>query len=61
MKKPKLSSRFDVDDIRKLREYDYERKKKMTDEEWIDEINKSAEEGFKRIEAYKKCRETATR
>ena len=39
MKEPTISERFDVDDIRKIREYNAARYKNMTTEEIIREIH----------------------
>ena len=39
LKKPVLSERFDVEDIRKLRDYNSLRHSEMTTQEMIDDIN----------------------
>lgn len=61
MKRPKLSPRFDINDIHKLREYDSERSKKMTTEEFLAEIKESAAEGERKIEEYRKGKKVAER
>ena len=48
--KPDISPNFTVDDIRKIREWDYERCKDATVEELLDDINKDAEEVHRAIE-----------
>ncbi len=44
IKKPEISDRFDVDDIRKIRDYNSLRHSTMTPEEIVEELRKSAEE-----------------
>ncbi len=44
MKKPVLSPNFTIEDIHKLREYNYETTKDMTDQERIDYYNKRGRE-----------------
>ena len=46
----KISKDFTLEDIRKIRDYNYEMTKNMTSAERIDYYNKGAEAGFKRIE-----------
>ena len=41
---PEISDRFDVDDIRKIREYNAMRHINMTTQEMVDELNKNADE-----------------
>ena len=48
--KPDISPNFTVDDIRKIREWDYERCKDATVEELLDDINKGAEKVHRAIE-----------
>lgn len=43
MKKPEISSRFDVDDIRSIRDYNSQRHSGMTRAEIVEDIRKSAE------------------
>ena len=43
-KKPEISSRIDVDDIRKIRDYNSQRHSKMTPAEIVEDIRKGAEE-----------------
>ena len=54
MTKPVFKDSFSVDDIRKLREYNYEVTKNMTSEERINYINSKADKVRKRIEKIKK-------
>ena len=44
IKKPEISSRFDVDDIRKIRDYNSERHSTMTRTEIVKDIRNGAEE-----------------
>lgn len=48
MMKPEISSRFDVDDIRKIRDYNSRRHSAMTRAEIVKDIRKGAEEIIKR-------------
>jgi hypothetical protein len=48
---PKISPSFTVDDIHKIREWNYERLKDATKEERIADMRERAREGFARIEA----------
>lgn len=50
MEEPELSPRFDVEDIRKLREYNSLRHAKMTSAEVIAEIRAGAAEALREIE-----------
>ena len=54
--KPKLeiSPKFTLEDIRKVRDYDYEMTKNMTSNEMIDYYNKEGEKAFKRMAELKK-------
>ena len=47
IEEPALSKDFTVEDIHKLREYNYLRRKDMSREEIIEEINRSAYEFLK--------------
>ena len=47
-KKPEISSRFDVDDIRKIRDYNSQRHSKMTRKEIVDDIRSGAESVIKK-------------
>ena len=47
LEKPIISDRFDVADIRKIREYDAERHSHMTTDEIIAEVNGNAEKMIK--------------
>ena len=49
--KPDISPDFTIDDIHKIREWNYERLKNATVEEHLMDINESAKEGLKQIEA----------
>ena len=44
LKKPEISSRFDVDDIRKIRDYNSQRHSEMSPSEIVEDIRKGAEE-----------------
>jgi hypothetical protein len=44
IKKPEISSRFDVEDIRKIRDYNSQRHSRMTRSEMVEDIRKGAEE-----------------
>jgi 3-deoxy-D-arabino-heptulosonate 7-phosphate (DAHP) synthase class II len=48
---PEISAEFTVDDIHRIREWNYERLKDATVNERLEDINKGAEEGLRRIEA----------
>ena len=50
LKKPEISSRFDVDDIRKIRDYNSQRHSTMTRTEIVDDIRKGAEEIIKKYD-----------
>ncbi len=50
MSKPEISSRFDVEDIRKIREYNSLRHIHMTPEEIIAETQAGAEKVLKMLE-----------
>jgi hypothetical protein len=53
---PDISQNFTIDDIHKIREWNYERMKDATIEERLAEINKGAEEGLRQIEAIRAAR-----
>ena len=44
IKKPEISSRFDVEDIRKIRDYNSQRHSRMTRSEIVEDLRKGAEE-----------------
>ena len=44
IKKPEISSRFDVEDIRRIRDYNSQRHSRMTRSEIVEDIRKGAEE-----------------
>ena len=48
LKKPETSARFDVNDIRKIRDYNSQRHSKMTRTEIVEDIRKGAEEIIQR-------------
>ena len=48
IKEPEISSRFDVDDIRKIRDYNSQRYLRMTNEEIVADIRNGAEEMIKK-------------
>ena len=50
MEKPVLSANFTIEDIHKLREYNYEMTKHMTEEERMDYYNKRGREVQREIE-----------
>jgi hypothetical protein len=54
--KPEISPNFTIDDIHKIREWNYERLKDATVEERLEEINKGAEEGLRQIAAIREAR-----
>lgn len=58
MKEPIISERFDVDDIRKIREYNAERYKYMTTEEVISDTHKGAEVVLAQLKKMKNTTET---
>jgi hypothetical protein len=49
MNKPEISARFDVDDIRKIREYNSLRHINMTPEEIVEDTKKGAERVMKML------------
>ena len=53
MDKPILSPNFTIDDIHKLREYNYYQTKDMTPQERIDYYNKRGLEVYKNIQEHK--------
>ncbi len=48
IRKPEISKRFDVDDIRKIRDYNSQRHSQMTRKEIVDDIRTGAEEVIKK-------------
>jgi uncharacterized protein (UPF0305 family) len=54
--KPEISPNFTIDDIHKIREYNYQRRKHMTNQERIDDINAGANQAIERIEAMRRAR-----
>ena len=48
IKKPEISSRFDADDIRKIRDYNSQRHLQMTRKEIVEDIRTGAEEVIKK-------------
>ena len=59
--KPDVSSNFTIDDIHKIREWNYERLKNATVEERLMDINEGAGEGLKQIEALRSIHVDAVR
>ena len=53
MEKPVLSPNFTIEDIHKLREYNYEMTKDMTDKERMDYYNSRGREVQRRLERMK--------
>ena len=49
MEKPQISPNFTIEDIHKIREYNYEMTKHMTTEELCDHINKRAAKVLKEM------------
>ncbi|MDR3243704.1 MAG: hypothetical protein LBT79_03030 [Elusimicrobiota bacterium] len=47
--RPKISPDFTMEDIYKIREWNYERRKNATHKEIIDDINNSAEKMLEKI------------
>ncbi|GMO38116.1 MAG: hypothetical protein Ta2B_17830 [Termitinemataceae bacterium] len=56
---PELSPNFTLDDIHKIREWNYERMKDATREEYIEYMNRQGEEGFRRVEEIRAKRQSA--
>ncbi|MCL2488701.1 MAG: hypothetical protein FWE80_08460 [Oscillospiraceae bacterium] len=56
MRELQISPAFTVEDIHKVREWNYERRKGMTDEEVIADTRKGADAVLKRIEALRRTR-----
>jgi hypothetical protein len=54
--KPEISPNFTIDDIHKIREWNYERRKDATIEELLADIDKGAEEGIKQIEEMRRAK-----
>lgn len=50
LNEPVISKRFDVEDIRKIREYNSQRHIKMTSEEIIEDTKKGAERVIKLLQ-----------
>jgi hypothetical protein len=50
---PELSPNFTIEDIHKIRDWNYERLKDATTDEWLADIHKQAESGLKELEAVK--------
>ena len=49
MTKPQISPDFTVNDIHKIREYNYERRKDMTFEEYKKDVKKGADEVLRQM------------
>ena len=56
-----ISNNFTIEDIHKIREYNYERRKNMTFEERKNDIEKGAKLGLERIEQIRKEKAVAVR
>lgn len=54
MEKPNISPNFTVDDIHKIREYNYEMTKNMSPEEYLEYYHSGASETLRRIEEIRK-------
>jgi len=57
--KPMISPDFTIDDIHKIREWNYERRKDATTEELLADIRKGAERTRRRMEELQVARQTA--
>jgi hypothetical protein len=53
--KPEISPNFTIDDIHKIREWNYERRKDATIEERLADINKGAENTRRAIEEIRRA------
>jgi hypothetical protein len=53
---PPISSEFTIEDIHKIREWNYERLKDASVQERLEEIRKQAEPGIKAIEKIRAAR-----
>jgi hypothetical protein len=53
---PPISSEFTIEDIHKIREWNYERLKDATVQERLEEIRRQAEPGIKAIEKFRAAR-----
>jgi hypothetical protein len=60
MRKPILSENFTIDDIHKLREYNYERRKNMTFEEYCADVKKGADRALSEMAALKQAKQLVT-
>ena len=56
MKKPKISEKFTVEDIHAIREYNAEKRKKLSLQERLTDIQKSADKCEKDIDEYRKTK-----
>lgn len=56
MKKPEISENFTVEDIHAIREYNAERRKKLTLKDRLADIRKSANECEKDIDNYRRTK-----
>jgi hypothetical protein len=54
--KPEISPNFTIDDIHKIREWNYERRKDATIEERLADINKGAEDTRRAIEEIRRLK-----
>ncbi|MDR1481541.1 MAG: hypothetical protein LBI74_02835 [Synergistaceae bacterium] len=55
--KPEISPNFTIDDIHKIREWNYERRKDATIEERLSDINKGFENTRRAIEEIRRSKE----
>ncbi len=58
--KPEISPAFTIEDIHKIREWNHERRKSMSRQEVIADINKGADEFEALIEAARRSSNSAT-
>lgn len=56
MEKPNISDKFTIEDIHIIREYNAERRKRLSLDERLTDIKKSANECEKDIDKYRKTR-----
>lgn len=56
MNKPVISDKFTIEDIHKIREYNFERRKSLSIKERLEEIKKAANECEKDINDYRKTK-----
>lgn len=55
---PDISPKFTIEDIHKIREWNYERRKGMTTDERISDVNCGAQRSIERIEAARRAKQS---